>query len=67
MFKPDQMGEVVNGHTIHFVRIVKHSPERVWRAISDGQELAAWLRYPGERYGYGMAPSCCMKDIMSKY
>jgi uncharacterized protein YndB with AHSA1/START domain len=46
MFEPDQMGEVVNGDTIRFVRFVKHSPERVWRAITDERELAAWMRYP---------------------
>jgi uncharacterized protein YndB with AHSA1/START domain len=46
MFEPDQMGEVIDGDTIRFVRIADHSPERVWRAITDERELAAWMRYP---------------------
>ncbi|MEX2247231.1 MAG: SRPBCC domain-containing protein [Dehalococcoidia bacterium] len=40
------MGEIIDGDTLRFVRTVAHSPERVWRAISDEQELRAWMRYP---------------------
>ena len=45
MFKQEEMGEIVDGHTLRFIRIVKHPPERVWRAITDRQELEAWMRY----------------------
>jgi uncharacterized protein YndB with AHSA1/START domain len=45
MFTREEMGEVIDGHTLRFVRTVKHRPERVWRAITDAQELAAWMRY----------------------
>jgi uncharacterized protein YndB with AHSA1/START domain len=40
------MAELVDGHTLVFVREVPHSPERVWKAISDQSELMAWMRYP---------------------
>jgi uncharacterized protein YndB with AHSA1/START domain len=40
------MGQVIDGHTLRFDRIVAHSPERVWKAISDENELRAWMRYP---------------------
>jgi uncharacterized protein YndB with AHSA1/START domain len=46
MFEPDRMGEVIDGHTLRFVRVVKHTPERVWRAITDEKELSEWMRYP---------------------
>lgn len=46
MYDRDQMGEVVDGHTLRFVRVVKHPPERVWRAITDQRELTEWMRYP---------------------
>jgi uncharacterized protein YndB with AHSA1/START domain len=46
MFKAQDMGEVIDGHTLRFVRTVKHPPERVWRAITDDNELTAWMRYP---------------------
>ena len=46
MYKAEEMGEVIDGHTLRFVRVVKHSPERVWRAITDERELTDWMRYP---------------------
>jgi uncharacterized protein YndB with AHSA1/START domain len=46
MLEPGQMGEIVDGHTLRFVRTVKHSRERVWRALTDETELTAWMRYP---------------------
>ena len=46
MFQRDKMGEIVDGHTIRFVRIVHHSCERVWRALTDETELAHWMGYP---------------------
>jgi uncharacterized protein YndB with AHSA1/START domain len=45
MFKPEDMAEIIDGHTLRFVRVVKHPPERVWRAITDREELEAWMRY----------------------
>lgn len=46
MFRPEEMGEIIDGHTLRFVRTVKHSRERVWRAITDQREISAWMRYP---------------------
>jgi uncharacterized protein YndB with AHSA1/START domain len=46
MFKPEEMGEIVDGHVVRFVRTVQHPPERVWRAITDERELTEWMRYP---------------------
>jgi uncharacterized protein YndB with AHSA1/START domain len=46
MFKQQDMGEVIDGHTLRFVRVVKHPPERVWRAITDEREISTWMRYP---------------------
>ena len=40
------MADIVDGHTLVFVREVPHAPERVWKAISDESELMAWMRYP---------------------
>lgn len=45
MFASDSMGEIIDGHTLRFVRVVKHSPERVWRAITNERELTEWMRY----------------------
>lgn len=66
MFAPKDMGEVIDGHTIRFVRTVKHPPERVWRAITDEKELEAWMRYPvrfdarlgGRAYFFGEEERC---------
>jgi uncharacterized protein YndB with AHSA1/START domain len=46
MFKQEEMGEIIDGHVIRFVRVVQHPPERVWRAITDERELSDWMRYP---------------------
>ena len=45
MFERDKLGEIVDGHTLRFVRVVHHSCERVWRAITDETELAHWMGY----------------------
>ena len=45
MFKPEEMGEYIDGHTLRFVRVVKHPPERVWRAITDERELRTWMTF----------------------
>ena len=46
MFTQEEMGEIIDGHTLRFVRVVKHPPERVWRAITDPSEISTWMRYP---------------------
>jgi uncharacterized protein YndB with AHSA1/START domain len=46
MFRPEEMGEIIEGHTLRFVRVVKHPPQRVWRAITDEREISEWMRYP---------------------
>jgi len=40
------LGDVIDGDTIRFLRVLPHPVERVWRAISDETELRAWMRYP---------------------
>ena len=45
MFKQEEMGEIIDGHTLRFVRVVNHPPQRVWRAITDRNELEAWMRF----------------------
>ncbi len=46
MFEREKMGEIIDGHTVRFVRVVEHSCDRVWRAITDETELAHWMGYP---------------------
>lgn len=36
------MAEIDGAHTLRFIRRVEQSPERVWRAITDTDELKAW-------------------------
>ena len=36
------MAEIDGAHTLRFVRRVDASPERVWRALTDSDELLAW-------------------------
>ena len=36
-----------NGYRLRFERRLDHSPERVWRAITEPEELAHWFP-PGE-------------------
>lgn len=40
------LARVVDGDTLIFERTVAHPPERVWRAMTDEQEITAWMRYP---------------------
>jgi uncharacterized protein YndB with AHSA1/START domain len=42
----DQLGElsrVADGWKVQFVRTLPHPPERVWHAVTDPEELAAWF------------------------
>lgn len=41
----EPMAEIVDGDTLVFTRRVPHPPERVWRAISDADEVSAWMGY----------------------
>jgi len=30
-------------HTLRFVRLLRHPPEKIWRAITEGRELVQWF------------------------
>ena len=38
-----QLIETENGVGVRFERRLAHSPERVWRAVTEPDELAAWF------------------------
>ena len=42
----DGMGEITRCYTVTFRRRSRHSPERLWRAITDPDEIAAWMGAP---------------------
>jgi uncharacterized protein YndB with AHSA1/START domain len=46
VFRREELGEIIDGHTLRFVRTVNHPPDRVWHALTDARELEAWMRFP---------------------
>ena len=42
----DELGEITNSYTITFKRKTKHSASRMWRALTDPDEVAAWMEAP---------------------
>ena len=42
----DDLGEIRHCYGVWFERTSKHSPERLWRAITNSDELTRWLGYP---------------------
>jgi len=42
----EDLGEITPCYTISFTRHSDHSPERLWRAITDADEVSAWMDYP---------------------
>lgn len=54
MSDPDGLGILRPGqdrHQLTFTRFLRHSPEKVWRALTEPEHLAAWFpaRIDGER------------------
>ena len=37
------LGQKAGRHSLRFERLLSHSPERVWRAITEDDELSAWF------------------------
>ncbi len=42
----DEFGEISRCYTVKFERRSKRSADRLWRAITDSDELTKWMRYP---------------------
>ena len=41
-----ELGIFTRGYCLEFVRTSKHPPARLWRAITDSDELTRWMGYP---------------------
>lgn len=41
-----ELGEISRGYNIRFERRSKHSIDRLWRAITNAEELERWMGYP---------------------
>jgi uncharacterized protein YndB with AHSA1/START domain len=46
LYNPESLGQFVDRNTIRFVRRLNHSIERVWRAITDVDEVKEWFMTP---------------------
>lgn len=42
----DELGEITPCYTITFRRTSKHSAKRVWAAITEPDQISAWMDYP---------------------
>jgi uncharacterized protein YndB with AHSA1/START domain len=42
----EDLGTITRCYTIRFERTSKHSQERMWRAITDPDEVSRWMDYP---------------------
>ncbi len=40
------LGEIRRCYSLRYERRSKHSPERLWRAITDPSEVSQWMSYP---------------------
>lgn len=40
------LGELTRVWTITFKRQSKHSPQRLWKALTDSEEVSKWMAYP---------------------
>jgi len=41
-----ELGVFTRGYCLEFARTSKHPPARLWRAITDSEELTRWMAYP---------------------
>jgi uncharacterized protein YndB with AHSA1/START domain len=44
----DELGEVTKCYALTYKRTSKHSAERLWRAITQGDEISQWMDYPSK-------------------
>ena len=44
----DRLGTITRSYTMTFERHSKHSPARLWRAITEADEVSAWMDYPAK-------------------
>jgi uncharacterized protein YndB with AHSA1/START domain len=44
----ERLGTITPSYTIAFKRASRHSPARLWRAITTGSEVSAWMGYPAK-------------------
>lgn len=42
----EDLGEITNCYTIIFKRHSKHAPDRLWRALTEADEVAQWMEAP---------------------
>ena len=42
----NELGEITRCYSLRYERRSKHSPERLWRALTDQSELSRWMSYP---------------------
>ena len=44
----DRLGKITRCYTVTFDRHSKHSPARLWSALTRADEVAAWMGYPAK-------------------
>jgi uncharacterized protein YndB with AHSA1/START domain len=44
----EEIGDITTCYTVTFHRRSKHSPARLWRALTDPDELAVWMEAPAK-------------------
>lgn len=44
----ERLGTITPCYTVSFQRTLRHSPSRVWEAITSPGEVSAWMGYPAE-------------------
>ena len=44
----DRLGKITRCYTIRYDRHSKHSPSRLWAAITRADEVSAWMDYPAK-------------------
>jgi uncharacterized protein YndB with AHSA1/START domain len=44
----NELGEVTKCYTLTYNRTSKHSPDRLWRAITQGDEISQWMDFPAK-------------------
>ena len=42
----NELAEITSCYTMRFDRRTEHSPARLWRAITNAEEVARWMAYP---------------------
>ena len=42
----DQLADIRPAYSLVFERESSHSPERLWHAITDSEEVSRWMSYP---------------------